>query len=93
MRTVHIGNENNIETYKKLLNLYQNEDFDTIRNAKDKRVELEIIIELSEIDHIAQLIKNEPEKYLDIIKSNKEKNYEDYIHFLKTVKADIKGYM
>jgi hypothetical protein len=93
MRIVHIGDDNNIEIYKKLLNLYQNEDFDTIRNAKEKRIELEIIIELSEMVHVAQLIKNEPEKYLDIIKSSKEKNYGDYTHFLRVVKADIKGYM
>ncbi len=93
MRIVHIGNENNIGIYKRLLKLYQNEDFDTIRNAKEKEVELEIIIELSEIDHVAQLIKNEPEKYLDIIKSNKEKNYGNYTHFLRVVKIDIKRYM
>ncbi len=92
MRIVHTGDKKNLPIYKKLLDMYENEDFSTKRTPDEKQVELEIITELSEISEVAQLIKDNPNNYLKTINNIKDKK-EEYKKFLKTVKGDLKNYI
>lgn len=65
MKLRHMIEEKNLDTYIRLKDFYEKKDFSTPRSENEKKIELEIINELSESNPVANTLSNLSNNYLE----------------------------
>lgn len=92
MRLVKIGKIEELESYKKLLKLYEDEDFETKRSKEEARCEIEFMKDMMEKGGLEEELMNKEETYLSELRNMKDKDNR-YHRFIKRMKSNISAYI
>ena len=85
----HIISKDNINEYKILKKYYERKDFKTTRIGNEEKIELEIIRDLYDTNHIARSIIDDSSNYLKNLDNmdTLTEGYDDFINRMQNILA------